>query len=233
MVSRIDAPGVARLGSARPAIYAQAMSPPPKAAKAAVGRPSAGHETGELPAPFRRAQETLRRILQTGPARPELELEDMPAPQRLAPYSAAIAGAVIRDDEEIAMGRLIVLYDPEGRADWSGTFRLVAYVSADLEPEFGDDELIGQVAWSWLLESLERTGYWGASGTITRAVSEGFGEKGGEPSTTGLELRASWSPIGDEAEVDLTGHVAAWCAVMCLAAGLPPAGVSTLPPREG
>jgi hypothetical protein len=127
------------------------------------------------------------------------------------------------------MGRLIVLYDPEGRAEWNGGFRIVAYIRADLEPEIAADELIGTVAWSWLLEALETAGYAGESGTITRAVSESFGDKAGEPSTTELELRASWSPTGD----DLREHIAAWCEVMCTTAGLPPSGVSALPDRPG
>lgn len=179
------------------------------------------------PPPFQRALDTLRTILEGEPVRPELELEDMPAPQRLAPYTAAMSGAVYRDDNEIAMGRLIVLYDPDGRSGWTGEFRIVAYIRADLEPEIAADELIGSVAWSWLLESLEVAGYAGVSGTITRAVSESFGDKSGDPSTTELELRASWSPTGE----DLAGHVAAWCEVMCMAAGLPPLGVSALPGR--
>ncbi|MFG2002751.1 DUF3000 domain-containing protein [Spirillospora sp. NPDC048911] len=185
---------------------------------------------GMTPPPFQRAVDTLQAILDGPQLRPELELEDMPAPQRLAPYSAAIAGSVYReDDSEVAMGRLIVLYDPEGRSGWSGEFRIVAYIRADLEPEIAADELIGSVAWSWLLEALEPAGYAGVSGTITRAVSESFGDKSDEPSTTELELRASWSPTGE----DLIGHVAAWCEVMCTTAGLPPTGISALPDREG
>jgi Protein of unknown function (DUF3000) len=184
-------------------------------------------DTGEIPAAFQHALDSLRKTVDADPLRPELELEDMPAPQRLAPFSAAIAATVIRDDEEIAMGRLIVLYDPEGRSGWVGQFRLVAYIRADLEPEFADDELIGSVAWSWLIEALERAGYGAASGTITRAVSESFGDKESEPSTTELELRASWSPVAG-GPIDLTCHIAAWCEVMCMAAGLPPDGVSAL-----
>lgn len=179
------------------------------------------------PAPFQRALDTLRDAIDGDPARPELELEDMPAPQRLAPYAAAIAATVYRDEGEIAMGRLIVLYDPDGRSGWTGEFRIVAYIRADLEPEIAADELIGTVAWSWLIEALEKAGYAGVSGTITRAVSESFGDKQEEPPTTELEMRASWSPVGE----DLAGHVTAWCEVMCMAAGLPPAGVSALPDR--
>ncbi|MFI0349266.1 DUF3000 domain-containing protein [Actinomadura sp. 9N407] len=182
------------------------------------------------PAPFQKAVDTLQAILEGPAPRPELELEEMPAPQRLAPHAAALSGSVYReDDTEIAMGRLIVLYDPDNRSGWTGGFRIVAYIRADLEPEIAADELIGSVAWSWLLESLEPAGYAGESGTITRAVSESFGDKRDEPSTTELELRASWSPTGD----DLAPHVRAWCEVMCTTAGLPPSGVSSLPDRPG
>ncbi|WP_067487762.1 DUF3000 domain-containing protein [Actinomadura hibisca] len=189
------------------------------------------------PPPFQRALDTLRAILDGPPLRPELELEDMPAPQRLAPYSAALSASVYRgdgpDDAEVATGRLIVLYDPAGRPAWGGEFRIVAYVRADLEPEIAADELIGSVAWSWLLEALEPAGYAGESGTITRAVSEGFGDKRDEPSTTELELRASWSPTGADPSAGIAAHVAAWCEVMCTTAGLPPAGVAALPDRPG
>lgn len=212
-----------------------------------------------VPAPFQRALDALRRALAGDPGRPELVIEDMPAPQRLAPYSAAITATVSRGDIDVAVGRLIVLYDPAGRSGWPSEFRVVAYVSADLEPEIAADPLIGSVAWSWLIEALEPIGYAGVSGTITRAVSESFGEKADEPATTELELRASWSPTGaaahrgaggprkprgsrgdtrsdqgrggEDSDVDLDGHIAAWCELLCQAAGLPPSGVAAIPPR--
>lgn len=208
------------------------------------------------PAPFQRALDALRRALDGDPGRPELVIEDMPAPQRLAPYSAAVSATVSRGDIDVAVGRLIVLYDPAGRSGWPSEFRIVAYVSADLEPEIAADPLVGSVAWSWLIEALEPIGYAGVSGTITRAVSESFGDKADEPATTELELRASWSPAGDAADrgprgprgphgspgadqrrggetgdVDLEGHIAAWCELLCQAAGLPPSGVAAIPPR--
>lgn len=186
--------------------------------------------TPGVPPAFQHVLDSLRAVLDGPPPRPELELEDMPAPQRLAPHAAAVAGTVYRDDDtQIASGRLIVLYDPAGRGGWHGQFRIVAYVQADLEPEIASDPLLGSVAWSWLVEALEAAGYAGVSGTVTRAVSESFGDKSGDPDATELELRASWSPLGE----DLTGHVAAWCEVMCMAAGLPPQGVSALPGRPG
>lgn len=185
---------------------------------------------GEPPAPpaaFRRALETLR----PAEVRPEIELEDIPAPQRLAPYSGAVGASVYRDDDELAVGRLIMLFDPDGQRGWEGQFRLVAYVRADMEPEITTDPLLGPVAWSWLTEALDGHGatYAAVGGTVTRAVSEGFGGKADDPVTTELELRASWSPLDE----DLTAHVAAWCDLMCLAAGIPPLppDVASLHPR--
>ncbi|MEV4836230.1 DUF3000 domain-containing protein [Nonomuraea sp. NPDC049486] len=168
------------------------------------------------PAAFLRAVESLR----PAEVRPEIELEDLPAPQRLAPHSAAIGASVYRDDDELAVGRLILLYDPDGQRGWDGPFRLVAYVRADMEPEITSDPMLGPVAWSWLTEALDahHADYSAAGGTVTRAVSEGFGNKADDPVTTELELRASWSP----AQEDLSGHVAAWCDLMCVAAGIPP-----------
>lgn len=181
-----------------------------------------------VPAAFRRAVASMR----PAEVRPEIELEDIPAPQRLAPHSAAIGASVYRDDDELAVGRLIVLFDPDGQRGWEGQFRLVAYVRADMEPEITEDPLLGPVAWSWLTESLDAhgAGYTAAGGTVTRAVSEGFGNKAEDPVTTELELRASWSPLQE----DLSGHVAAWCDLMCLAAGMPllPPDVAALPPRR-
>lgn len=180
------------------------------------------------PEPFRLAVETMRAFVEAEPARSELVIEDMPAPQRLAPYAAAIMATVYReDDSELGVGRLILLYDPEGQRGWHGDFRVVAYVRADLEPEIAADPLIGPVGWSWLMEALDQhsTGYKAASGTITRAVSESFGDKNDDPETTEFELRASWSPTDE----NMSGHINAWCDVLCLAAGLPPAGVTSLP----
>ena len=199
--------GVASPPSRVPEIYSRQMTPP-----------------NEPPASFQRAVESFKSVLDGDPERPELEFEEMPAPQRLAPHSVALSAAVVRDDTELAVGRLILLHDPQGRPGWDGQFRLVAYVRAELEPEIAEDPLIGSVAWSWLTEALAEAGSSAESGTITRAVSESFGTKQDEPSATELELRASWSPAGQ----DMRDHVRAWSEVMCMAAGLPPRGVRDL-----
>jgi hypothetical protein len=126
----------------------------------------------------------------------DLSFEDVPAPKRLAPYATAMAAAVQRDGADVAWGRLVLLYDPDGQEGWDGVFRLVAYVRAEVEPEMAADPLLGEVGWSWLSEALDQhvPGYAQPSGTVTRVITEGFGAKRDELPLTGFELRASWSP---------------------------------------
>jgi hypothetical protein len=167
--------------------------------------------------------------------------EDVAAPKRLAPYAAAIAATVQRDDADVAWGRLVLLYDPDGQQGWDGFFRLVAYIRADVEPEIAADPLLGEVGWSWLSEALDAhvPAYAVPSGTVTRVITEGFGGKRDELPLTGFELRASWSPVGPEdrpgspgnsdlATLDLPAHIAAWCDCLCVAAGLEPPGTRAL-----
>jgi Protein of unknown function (DUF3000) len=179
-----------------------------------------------------------------------LVFEDVPAPKRLAPYATAIAATIQRDEMDVAWGRLVLLYDPEGHQGWDGFFRLVAYVRADVEPEMAADPLLGEVGWSWLSEALDAhvPGYAIPSGTVTRVITEGFGAKQDEVPLTGFELRASWSPVGpagstrpagptgprgsagtsDLDALDLSAHIAAWCDCMSTAAGLEPPGTRAL-----
>jgi hypothetical protein len=128
--------------------------------------------------------------------RPELAFEQEPAPRKLAPYAASVAVTVEGADGDVGWGRFVLLYDPAGQRGWGGPFRIIAHIRVDLEPEIAADPLVGEVGWSWLTEALEAraVGYQQASGTVTRVVTEGFGAKQGEPTTTEFELRASWSP---------------------------------------
>jgi len=163
--------------------------------------------------------------------RDDIAFEDCPAPKRLAPYAAAVAATAYRDGVEAGTGRLVLLYDPDGQQGWTGTFRFVAQVHADVDPEMAADPLLGEVGWSWLTDALDlhAAGYSAASGTVTRVITEGFGAKEDEPPATGFELRASWSPAEDD---DLGGSVAAWCDLIAAAAGLPaqPPGTRALRP---
>lgn len=169
--------------------------------------------------------------------RPEIFCEDMPAPQRIAPYASALSADVTVDDDEIATGRLILLHDPAGNEAWgNGTFRCVAYARAEIDLDLVADPMIGSVGWSWLTEALESHGaaYVAASGTVTRVATESFGGMASEDGTAQLEVRASWTPTMD-ATFNITAHVEAWAELLCTAAGLPPVpeGVATLPNRRG
>ena len=59
----------------------------------------------------------------SAPWRSELHVEELPAPQRIAPYSAAITADVVANGEEVGSGRFVLLHDPAGNAAWQGTFR--------------------------------------------------------------------------------------------------------------
>ena len=164
--------------------------------------------------------------------RPEVFCEEMPAPQRIAPHAAALSADVTVDGEDVGTGRLVLLHDPAGNEAWQGTFRCVAYARAEIDPEMANDPLLGEVGWSWLTEALDAhaAAYAAPSGTVTKVSSESFGAMSDEDASAQLEIRASWTPVGD-----LTDHVEAWGELLCTAAGLPPVpeGVASMPSRRG
>lgn len=161
--------------------------------------------------------------------RPEYSLEEVPAPSRLAPNSIALAIEVIdADDEELAIGRFIVLNDPEGQDTWDGTFRVVSFVRAPMESDVVTDGLFDEVAWSWLTDALSESDaeYHNISGTVTRTISRSFAGLEDRDAETDLEIRASWSPNSS----DLSTHLNAWLALVEKSSGLLPlpAGVTAL-----
>ena len=180
------------------------------------------------PEQFRRALEQLR----AARLRPEIACEEMPAPQRIAPFSAALSADITIAGEDSGGGRLVLLYDPAGNDAWQGNFRCVAYARASIDPEMVTDPLLSAVGWTWVLESLAAHGadYVAPSGTVTRVASESFGGMESEPASAEIEIRASWSPLGS-----VTSHVEAWADLLCTTAGLPPvpAGVLAMPSRRG
>ena len=177
-------------------------------------------------------------------ARDDLELEEWPAPRKLAPYAFALAATAYRDGEEAGAGKLLLLYDPDGQDGWTGTFRVVCHVHADVEAEMAADPLLGEVGWSWLTDALDlhAPGYAAPSGTVTRVITEGYGSKSDEPQATAFELRASWCPAasprqdganGADIADELSGAVVAWCDLLAAAAGLPAQGTAAISVRPG
>jgi hypothetical protein len=170
--------------------------------------------------------------------RPEVFCEEMPAPQRIAPFASALSADVTVDGDEVGTGRIVLLHDPNGNDAWEGTFRCVSYCRAEIDLEMANDALLGPVGWSWLIEALAAHGaaYLAASGTVTKVSSESFGGMADEEATAQLEIRASWTPLGDPvAGFDIGTHVEAWGELLCTASGLPPVpeGVASMPSRRG
>lgn len=191
------------------------------------------------PPEFRAAVATMR----AATLRPEIFCEEMPAPQRIAPYAAALSADVTIDGTDVGTGRIILLHDPAGNDAWEGTFRCVAYARAEIEIDMITDPLLADVGWSWLTEALDSHGaaYTAASGTVTRVATESFGGMADEEGTAQLEIRASWTPLGDDdapgpgVSLDVAPHVEAWGELLCTAVGLPPVpdGVTVMPGRRG
>lgn len=188
-------------------------------------------QVDDAPEEFVRALAALRSVT----PRPEVVLEETPAPQRLAPHAVALSADVVSPadpDTELGTGRLVLLHDPAGHEAWDGTFRVVTYVRAELDHDMVGDPLLPGVGWAWLTEALDghQAAFTAASGTVTRVASESFGAIAGEPASAQIEIRASWTPLDD----GFGEHLLAWCDLLCTTAGLPPVtpGVVPLPVRR-
>lgn len=161
--------------------------------------------------------------------RKELEVREIPAPERVAPRSIALAAGVSRGiktetaedviDSPYGAGRLILMHDPESEEEWGGAFRIVCFAQAPLEVEIGVDPFISDVAWSWLVDALDSrdAAHIYLSGTATKTLSSGFGGLETQCDAAQIELRASWTPTGR----NFAAHAEAWSELLCLLAGLP------------
>jgi hypothetical protein len=231
-----DTPVPARAAGDADAVTADGPSAPsPSAPGASASSPSATGSSASSPAPpgpsvpgtapaFAIALAALEAGRDaTAAVREDLAFEEWPAPKRLAAHAVAVAATAYRDGEEAGTGRLMLLFDPAGQDGWTGTFRVVVQVHADVEEEMAADPLLGQVGWSWLTDALDlhASGYRAPSGTVTRVITEGYGTKEDEALSTGFELRASWCPDDEEIADEIYGAVLAWCDVLIAAAGLP------------
>ncbi|TNC27849.1 DUF3000 domain-containing protein [Amycolatopsis alkalitolerans] len=181
----------------------------------------------QAPELFREAVAALRALR----ARPEMTLETVRAPQRLAPWAHALSCETTGPADVLATGRLVLLHDPEGQETWQGTLRLVVYVRAELDRELATDPFLPAVGWSWLTDALDHSGapYTALGGTVTETSSARFGEIAGPARSDDLELRASWTPLDGRLEP----HGEAFLQLMSSVAGLPPVGVTLFGRREG
>ncbi len=180
---------------------------------------TASQDEKSAPIQFREALSSLRRAR----FQPELSLSSIDAPTHLAPYGVGL-GAGVTDpsnhDQQLALGRFMLLYDPRCPEAWEGDFRVVSYIRATVEPDVAAEQMLSSVAWDWLLEALDRkeARHNRAGGTATRAFSQGFGILEEDSERIEIELRASWTPRGP----DMQRHLEAWADMVCTYAGLPP-----------
>jgi hypothetical protein len=179
-------------------------------------------DLADAPEIFRNAVASLSAVR----TRPEMQFEPIPAPRRLAPWAYAWGLELPGSGYAPTTGRLVLLHDPQGQGSWQGTLRLIGFVRAELDAELAGDPLLPAVSWSWLADALGSSGagHTALGGTVTQTSSARFGAIAGPERTNDIELRASWTPIGDS----LTEHAEAFCELMAAAAGLPPAGVVAL-----
>ena len=166
--------------------------------------------------------------------RDDITVREIATPQGLAPFAIALAADVRpgpNGESAYGTGRFVLLHDPAAPPAWDGTWRIVLFAQAPLEPEIGTDPLLADVTWSWLVDALESKNaiYHSASGTSTKTLSKGFGGLAGEGDGAQIELRASWTPEGP-----FRPHVDAWAELVGMLAGLPPGseGIAVIGARK-
>lgn len=157
--------------------------------------------------------------------RPDITLTQVPAPSRLAPFALAITAEPTDADSDAFSGRFVLLHDPDGVEEWGGTFRTVIFARAELETDLLNDDLVREVAWSWILESTGGLEITELGGTVTSNFGQSFGTLSDRPADGFVEVRASWTPTENSsgAPLDNLGtHLTAWINVLVFAGGLIP-----------
>jgi hypothetical protein len=185
--------------------------------------------------------------------RPDVAIRETTAPARVAPHAFALAAGLAGDEDDVASGRFVLLFDEAGHAAWEGNARLVCYARATVEPEVAADPMLPEVAWSWLVEALAAHGATARAlgGTVTTTSSRRFGVLAPDGDSFDVEVRCSWTPDWAETApapgqadgapsqrpwtaADTTADLHAFADLLAAMAGLPPrlAGVVPLPERR-
>ena len=157
--------------------------------------------------------------------RPDITLIQVPAPSRLAPFALAMTAEPTDIGSDAFSGRFVLLHDPDGVEEWGGTFRAVIFARAELESDLLNDDLVREVAWSWILESTGGLEITELGGTVTSNFGQSFGTLSDRPADGFVEIRSSWTPIESESGApldDLGAHLTAWINVLVCAGGLVP-----------
>lgn len=163
------------------------------------------------------------RSLHSVSVRPELHVEQIPAPGNLARHALAFAAHVENSGPsagDAGVGRIVFLWDDEPQENWVGRFRVVCFAKSPLESHIGQESASADLLWDWLTTALRarHADYTAEAGTATRILSTGYGALASQDAHAELEMRASWSPIGG----DLAPHLAAWQDLICVLSGFSP-----------
>lgn len=176
------------------------------------------------------------RDFRAGSDRPDVEVREIAAPERIAPHAAAWAAEARGVHDLLGTGRLALAFDPEGQSAWGGPVRIIVYLQVPIDTAVAEDALLSEVAWSWLADALAEhcPGAAALAGTVSKTFNTGFGTLARHRAGAMLELRASWTPDAHR----IAGCRAAWVQALALFAGLPPvadtdAKVTTLPTGIG
>ncbi|KIC66266.1 hypothetical protein RK09_10755 [Kocuria rhizophila] len=177
------------------------------------------------------------RALETARFRPEITLSRIAPPRGLAPHAISFAAEVghppaahgaelgLAPREAPASGRFVVLYDESCPEPWQGPFRIVSWFRSRMDTEMGRDELLTDVSWSWLTDTLSEHGaqFTAEGGTASRIVERHYGSLTDRADVAQVEVRASWTPVPRTGIPHWAqSHLHAWAQVLCTAAGLPP-----------
>lgn len=156
--------------------------------------------------------------------RNELSVTEIPSPDKLAKHSVALSANIGSDAHQLSAdqgtGRFVLLNSDTPQEGWGGNFRVICFAKSPLETDIGQDELITDVCWAWLIDALRMRGasFSHEAGTITRIISQGYGSIAGQSDHAELELRASWTPMNS----NFAAHLEAWQDLICMMSGLPP-----------
>jgi len=187
-----------------------------------------GGQTGRATAP-ERFLAALNSISQAD-VRPEVQLTEVPAPRRSAPFAVAIDGEIDPDAANLgvdpgigyqfepasAQGTFIVLYDPQGQTNWDGQFRVVTFLEVEVDPVEAADQMLPSIAWTWVIDAIEPHLVHQLSGTVTVQTSSSFSDLTDSRVKARLQIRASWSPTSDQ----LGAHLEMWAEMLAMASGL-------------
>ena len=162
-----------------------------------------------------------------------MQYREIPAPQHMAPYAAAITLAYtpnpkrggrarrpeLEPDSPPGSATVVILYDPEQAVDWGGPFRVVTHLRADIDVDMSQDPYFPELVWSELTDTLVRGAPDATNlvGTVTKELSQTFGGLQLRGTLLNVEVRCSWSADGP----NLGDHARAVADFLALTTGQP------------